>query len=125
MPENPDYWTQIELEYRRLRRDHQDQHNKAMHRYLLEKWERESPRMWASLSQVPGRAKALAWVLQHRMWTRQEELMRGGLPVTDAREQAERENLLLEPEADEIPETPETLLPTKVVQQLTSKTPTP
>ena len=40
-------------------------------------------------------ADPLAKVLQARMWLRQEELMRGGMPVTDAREQAEREHLML------------------------------
>lgn len=95
---NDQGWRQIELEYRQLRQDHLDQHNKVLHQHILQTWERDSPKMWANLQQSPGRANSLAWVLQDRMWKRQEELMSAGLPVTDAREQAEAENLMLEPE---------------------------
>lgn len=88
---------QIELEYRQLSQDEQTIHNKDLHASILETWKRDSPKMFARLTKA-GMADRLAYVLQQRMWTRQEELMRAGMPVTDAREVAERETLMLEPE---------------------------
>jgi hypothetical protein len=35
------------------------------------------------------------------MWEEQERLLKAGMPVTDAREEAEKAHLLLAPEADE------------------------
>src|SRR5687767_3142541 len=72
-------------------------HNRRIHDSTLETWKRDSPRMWARL-EAAKLANPLAKVLQARMWDRQGELIRGGMPVTDAREVAERENLMLEPE---------------------------
>lgn len=46
--------------------------------------------MWARL-EAAKLASPLAKVLQARMWARQDELIDGGMPVTDARELAERE----------------------------------
>ena len=91
---------QIELERRKLLRDENVLHNKILHNSILETWKQGSPKMWARLQRLKLTDK-LAYVLQQRMWARQEELMRAGLPVTDAREQAERETLMLEPEAQD------------------------
>ena len=102
----------IRLEARRRRRDPDLIQNQEMHRRLLATWERDRPRMWASLSAAGrGVADDLAFVAQQRMWERRAELMKAGMPLTDARETAEREHLLLTPEADEAemarPEEPE------------------
>lgn len=67
---------------------------------ILASWERDSPKMWASLQDL-GLTKKMAFVVQERMWRRKDELMKLGFPVTDAREMAEREELFLEPEPQE------------------------
>lgn len=87
----------IRLEYMRLRADEDVLHNRDLHRRILETWRRDSPKMWARLSQLKL-AEPLAYVLQERMWQAMNENLRAGLPVTDAREQAEIDHLMLEPE---------------------------
>ena len=47
----------------------------------------------------------LAFVCQERMWRAAKDNRKAGLPVTDAREQAERDHLMLEPEEPEALET--------------------
>jgi hypothetical protein len=75
--------------------------NNLLHKHILETWRRDSPKMWADLQAAgPRMAHKLAFVQQEKMWRRTDELMEGGLPFTDAREMAEREELMLEPEAD-------------------------
>lgn len=90
---------QIRSEAKRLDEDEEHLHNNVLHRSILATWERESPEMWRRLQQHQL-ADPLAKVLQARMWARKKDLMESGLPVTDAREQAERETLMLEPEAE-------------------------
>lgn len=80
-------------------------HNRDLHRQILETWRRDSPQMVKRLEKLKI-LDDLAFVSQERMWRRAKELRQGGLPVTDAREQAEREYLMLEPETLEAP--PET-----------------
>ena len=93
-------WIQaIKAEAARLDADEEHVHNNVLHRAILATWKEHSPKMWASLTSA-GLTQPLAKVLQARMWVRQEELLREGMPVTDAREQAEKEHLLLEPEAE-------------------------
>lgn len=75
-------------------------HNKELHKQILETWRRDSPQMVERLTQLKV-LDDLAFVSQERMWRRAKELRKGGLPVTDAREQAEREYLMLEPELPE------------------------
>jgi hypothetical protein len=99
----------IRTEAARLEADEEHVHNNVMHRQILETWKAHSPQMWARLEAVTV-TQPLAKVLQARMWNRQEELLRAGMPVTDARELAEKENLMLEPEAeagDRLPLEPE------------------
>ena len=81
-------------------------HNREMQQRILKTWRLESPTMWASL-QTAGQdfPAVLAFVLQERMWQREEELEKT-MPYPDAMEQAEREILMLEPEADE-PQNPD------------------
>lgn len=89
------------VEARRRRRDPNCRHDQEMHLRLLTTWERDRPRMWASLM-AHGREVAddMAFVAQQRMLERQAVLMHAGMPVMDAREMAEREHLLLTPEAN-------------------------
>lgn len=98
-----EWQAEIRAQYRTLKANEEHLHNQVLHRSILETWKRESPKMWANLQRAML-AEPLAYVLQARMWDRQEELIAAGLPVTDAREQAEKENLLLEPEAEADPE---------------------
>jgi hypothetical protein len=42
----------------------------------------------------------MAFVCQQRMWAESDRLEKAGMPPTDAREQAEREHLMLEPEEE-------------------------
>lgn len=90
---------EILQEYLRLRHNDETLHNRELDRHILATWERDSPKLWADLQRLQI-TKQLAYVLQQRMWTRQKELLQAGMPVTDAREMAEREILMLEPEQD-------------------------
>lgn len=96
---SPQWIKAIKAEHQRLMDDEEHLHNNLMHDRIREVWQRDSPKMWARLS-MAGLTTPLAYVLQARMWDRQAELIRGGMPVTDAREVAERELLMLEPEAE-------------------------
>lgn len=95
---NQEWAAKIRKEAAALEADEDHLHNNLMHRMILETWARESPRMWTRLK-LAKLADPLAMVLQARMWERKAELLQAGLPITDAREQAERELLMLEPEA--------------------------
>lgn len=97
---SPVWAHRIKQEAKALEADEDQVHNNLMHKSILATWERGSPVMWARL-QAANLVDPLARVLQARMWARKAELMQGGLPVTDAREEAERETLMLEPEADQ------------------------
>lgn len=90
---------EIRAQYKALLEDEEHLHNSLLHQTILETWKRHSPRMHQNL-QALQLLTPLAYVLQARMWDREQELLDQGMPVTDAREQAEKENLLLEPEAD-------------------------
>lgn len=96
---NPAWAQEIRREAAALKADEEHLHNNQMHDRILSIWKEHSPVMWRRLT-AAQLAQPLAMVLQARMWKRQEDLMRGGLPVTDAREVAEREILMLEPEAE-------------------------
>ena len=79
-------------------------HNPDLHRQILETWRRDSPKMVARLEKQ-GILDDLAFVCQERMWRAAKDNRKAGLPVTDAREQAERDHLMLEPEELEALET--------------------
>lgn len=64
---------------------------------VLETWKRDSPKMYARLKRR-GMDVTLALVLIARAFDREKELMNAGMMYPDAREQAEREILMLEPE---------------------------
>jgi predicted DCC family thiol-disulfide oxidoreductase YuxK len=92
--------SEIQQEHQRLLEDEDAIHNRDLHRRILATWERDSPLMWARLQKL-NLTEVLAYVLQERMWLQAKEYRLGGMPVTDAREQAEIEHLLLEPELPE------------------------
>ena len=75
-------------------------HNPDLHQQILEAWRRDSPKMVARLEKQ-GILDDLAFVCQERMWRAAKDNRKAGLPVTDAREQAERDHLMLEPEEPE------------------------
>ena len=79
-------------------------HNPDLHQQILETWRRDSPKMVARLEKQ-GILDDLAFVCQERMWRAAKDNRKAGLPVTDAREQAERDHLMLEPEEPEALET--------------------
>ena len=79
-------------------------HNPDLHQQILEVWRRDSPKMVARLEKQ-GILDDMAFVCQERMWRAAKDNRKAGLPVTDAREQAERDHLMLEPEEPEALET--------------------
>ena len=95
----------LRMEERRRRNSPDLIHNLEMHRRILRSWELERPAMWARLSKQ-NLTETLAFLAQHRMWEEQDRLLAAGMPITDAREQAERAHLMLgpEPEVDSNPE---------------------
>jgi hypothetical protein len=109
---NPEWVKQIREQASKLEADEEHLHNNLLHKQILTTWQEHSPTMWRRL-EAAGLTQPLAMVLQARMWDRQEELLRAGLPVTDAREQAEKEILMLEPEAQVPPRLPEASLTTE------------
>lgn len=100
---------QLQQEWATAQQDPNHVHNEDLHKRIVETWRRESPKMWLRL-QKAGAGALLARVVQQRMWKHQEELISSGMPVTDAREQAERAHLMLEPES-ELAEPTEQLTP--------------
>ena len=87
----------IKDEHQRYLDDENTLHNQILHQRILDTWKASSPKMYLRL-RTQGILEAMAYVAQQRMWGEQEALMKGGMPVTDAREQAEQDNLMLEPE---------------------------
>ena len=68
-----------------------------LHQRILATWKADSPAMYLRL-RTQGVLEAMAFVCQQRMWDEQARLIKAGMPVTDAREQAERQHLMLDPE---------------------------
>ena len=101
----PEDATAIRDEYRRLRTDPATIHNQEMHRRILETWKRESPAMWERLAKL-SLTVPMAFVAQQRMWAERDRLVAAGMPITDAREEAEKAHLLLEPEESPEDEAP-------------------
>lgn len=94
---SPEWRKAILNEYQRLNSSDETIHNQELHQYILATWKRDSPVLWHDLQRM-GIADEVAYVLQQRMWDRQKALISTGMPVTDAREMAEKEILMLEPE---------------------------
>lgn len=87
----------IKAEHQKYLDDELTLHNQTLHKRILETWKRDSPRMYLRL-RTQGVLEAMAYVSQQRMWEESDRLEKAGMPPTDAREQAEREHLMLEPE---------------------------
>lgn len=72
-------------------------HNRVLHSQILSTWRSSSPEMVRRLEALKI-LDDMAFVCQERMWRTAELYRKGGMYFTDAREQAEREHLMLEPE---------------------------
>lgn len=68
-----------------------------LHERILGTWKRDSPEMYRRLQKC-GVLEEMAFVCQMRMWEERDRLLESGMYYTDAREIAEREHLMLEPE---------------------------
>lgn len=90
----------IKAEHQKYLADEETLHNQELHKRILLTWQQNSPKMVLRL-RTQGVLEALAYVCQQRMWQERKQLIKAGMPLTDAREQAEREHLMLEPEAQE------------------------
>lgn len=78
-------------------RDNETLISLTLDKQIKKAWRVLRPQMWARL-QEQGIADDLALVLQVAMWDAFDQYEKAGMPPTDAREQAEREWLLMEPE---------------------------
>ncbi len=72
-------------------------HNREMHHQILATWKRNSPQMTKRLKNLQV-LDDMAFVSQERMWQAKDDYQASGISPTDAREIAEREHLMLEPE---------------------------
>lgn len=73
-------------------------HNREMHHQILATWKRDSPEMTKRLRDLQV-LDDMAFVCQERMWQANDDYRASGMPPTDARETAEKEHLMLEPES--------------------------
>jgi hypothetical protein len=90
----------VREKYRKYKEGPELLHNRDLHRRILSAWKQESPVFWKAL-EAAGLAKEAAFVAQQEMWEEQDRLLAAGMPVTDAREQAERTHLMLGPDLPE------------------------
>ena len=70
---------------------------------MLEFWKLHRPKMWVQLNRL-GIAKELAHVLDEKCQEAIRKNLAAGMYSTDAREEAEKDWLLLEPEESELQE---------------------
>ena len=100
---NPAWVKKIRLRARAIRADNPP--NLEINKRTLQAWKMDSPRMWARLTGVSASfPNDLATVVQAEMFQMERDLMEGGMYYTDAREQAERETLMMEPENELTPD---------------------
>ncbi len=67
---------------------------------LLRHWQIHRPKMLSELM-AAGLAEKFAMVLLEKQYQSMREYLQAGMPPTDAREEADREWLLMEPEAED------------------------
>ena len=92
----PQSWvSQIKAEYQQLIEDENHLHNQVLHKQILQEWRADSPKMVKTL-ELAGILDKTAFVMQARMFQEMDQLIAQGMPITDAREQAERNHLMLE-----------------------------
>lgn len=94
------WYAKIQEEYERYLSDDDTLHNRVIHQNILDTWKYSSPRMYQRLD-AKGMLEAVAYVSQQRMWEAMDDYLEAGYSITDAREQAERDHLMLEPEDNE------------------------
>lgn len=73
-------------------------HNSELNKQIIQTWKQNSPKMVERLNKLHI-LNDLAFVVQERMWRTSQQYRKAGMPVTDAREQAEKEHLMLDEEA--------------------------
>ena len=93
---SPTFVAQIEHEHQQYQRE-DVLHNRDLHQRIIMAWEQESPNFHARLRRA-GILDKTAFVMQERMWRASKALRGAGLSAADAREQAERDHLMMEPE---------------------------
>ena len=89
----------VKAEHQRYLDDENTIHNTVQHKRILDTWKESSPKMYLRL-RTQGVLEAMAYVCQQRMWQEKKDLVKSGMPYTDAMEQAEKDQLMLEPEAE-------------------------
>lgn len=92
----------IKAEYQKYLDNEETLHNQNLHQRILATWKADSPAMYLRL-RTQGVLEEMAFVCQQRMWEEMDRLVKAGMAVTDAREQAEREHLMLKPESAQEP----------------------
>lgn len=97
--EDREFQAWLEAEYRQLKAEEVSE-TIPLRDWILARWKQDSPKMWARLERL-GLTHKMAFYCQEQMWRMQDELLKAGYPITDAREVAERETLMLEPETEE------------------------
>lgn len=97
----------IRLQARQMRKtpatenDPDQRPNTILNERIMAAWRLESPKFWARLMSVsPSFPEDLATVLQAEMRVMYDSLIESGMSYTDAREIAERETLMMEPESE-------------------------
>ncbi|MEN8626077.1 hypothetical protein [Psychrobacter proteolyticus] len=92
--------TQMVANIRKERQNYEREevmHNQSLHKEILETWRQDSPQMTARLNKQ-NLLDDLAFVVQERMWQAKELYQASGMPRSDAKEQAYKDHLMLEPE---------------------------
>jgi len=105
----------INTEMMRLQANEDWTPNKQEIERIIETWRQTSPKMFKRLD-AENLTESLAKVVQAQAWQMQNDLLAQGYPPTDAREIAERECLMLEPEENEEEEVDENEEPDPLVE---------
>lgn len=90
----------VQQKHQEFSQDEELIHNTELDKQIKETWLANSPKMYQDLKRERILDKT-AFVLQELMWQENDRLKAAGMPPTDARETAEREWLMLEPEEEE------------------------
>jgi hypothetical protein len=90
----------VDSQFREMKADEDLLHNKDLHRRILSDWKANRTEMYRDLQRQLLTEK-LAFVLQEQMWRESDSLQKGGMPLTDAQEQAEANWLMLGPDQSE------------------------
>ena len=91
---------QILTEYQTIQQDEDALINQEMNKRIIQTWTQQNPALHQQLKTL-GIVTQAATVMQARMWKERDDLIAEGMPVTDAREIAERNHLMQQPEIAE------------------------